>query len=239
MFPIGDENRGQRLTPYVNLSLIALNVLVFLYELMLSDRELSNFVYRWGTVPDEISGGHDLQTLLTSMFLHAGWLHIAGNMLFLWVFGDNVEDTMGHVRYLIFYLLTGIGAGLMQVIIDSGSQVPLVGASGAISGVLGAYIVLFPHGNIRTLILLGWIPLIFLVPAWAMIGYWIVLQFINGFLSLGVSTAEGGGVAYWAHIGGFVAGVALVWLFKDSDAHERQLEARRDTRPFQKVGFQR
>ncbi len=238
MFPIGDENRGQRLTPFVNLSLIALNILVFLSELMLSDRGLVSFVYRWGTVPAEISDGQDLQTLLTSMFLHAGWLHIAGNMLFLWVFGDNVEDTMGHLRYLIFYLLTGIAAGLMQVVIDSGSQVPLVGASGAISGVLGAYIVLFPHGNIRTLILLGWIPLIFLVPAWAMIGYWIVLQFINGFLSLGVSTAEGGGVAYWAHIGGFIAGAALVWLFKDGDAHERQLEARRDTRPFQKVGWQ-
>jgi membrane associated rhomboid family serine protease len=239
MFPIGDENRGQRLTPFVNVSLIVLNVLVFLYELMLSDRGLSNFVYRWGTVPVEISDGHDLQTLLTSMFLHAGWLHIAGNMLFLWVFGDNVEDTMGHLGYLIFYLLTGIGAGLMQVIVDSGSRVPLVGASGAISGVLGAYLVLFPHGNIRTLILLGWLPLIFLVPAWAMIGYWIVLQFINGFLSLGVSTEESAGVAYWAHVGGFIAGVVLVWLFKNRDAHERQLEARRDTRPFHKVGWER
>jgi membrane associated rhomboid family serine protease len=238
MFPIGDENRGQRLRPIVNYSLIALNIIVFLYELMLSDRELSDFVYRWGAIPAEISDGKDVYTLVTSMFLHGGWLHIAGNMLFLWVFGDNVEDTMGHVRYLIFYLLTGIAAGLLQTVIDSKSTVPLVGASGAISGVLAAYLVLFPHGNIRTVILLGWIPLVFLVPAWAMIGYWIVLQFINGFLSLSVKT-EGGGVAYWAHVGGFFAGLVLVWLFKDEDAHQRQLEARRETRPFQRVEMQR
>jgi len=238
MFPIGDENRGQRLRPIVNYSLIVLNILVFLYELMLSDRELTNFVYRWGSIPAEISDGKDLYTLVTSMFLHGGWLHIAGNMLFLWVFGDNVEDTMGHFSYLIFYLLTGIAAGLLQTAIDSNSQTPLVGASGAISGVLAAYLVLFPHGNIRTVILLGWIPLVFLVPAWAMIGYWIVLQFINGFLALSVKT-EGGGVAYWAHVGGFLAGVVLVWLFKDEDAHQRQLEARRETHPFQRVELQR
>jgi membrane associated rhomboid family serine protease len=236
MFPIGDENRGQRLTPIVNYALIAINVVVFLYELSLSDLDLLRFIYRWGAIPNEISNGNDLFTLVTSQFLHGGWLHIGGNMLFLWVFGDNIEDTMGHVGYLIFYLLCGAAAGLGQVIIDTNSLTPLVGASGAISGVLAAYIVLFPRGHIRTLILLGWIPLIFLFPAWFMIGYWIVMQFINGFFTLGVDTAEtGNSVAYFAHIGGFIAGLILVQLFKNDDAHQRQLAAREGYRRFQRL----
>jgi membrane associated rhomboid family serine protease len=240
VIPIGDENQGQRLTPVVNYTLIALNVLVFLYELALSDPSLTRFIDRWGAIPVQIAGGHDLYALVTSMFLHGGWLHIGGNMLFLWVFGDNIEDTMGHISYLLFYLICGIGAGLMQVFVDSGSRTPLIGASGAISGVLAAYLVLFPRGNIRTLILLGWFPLVFLIPAWVMIGYWIVLQFINGFLSLGVSTMEtGGGVAYFAHVGGFIAGLILVTLFKDDDAHQRQLAAREGSRAFQRVGWTR
>lgn len=239
MFPIGDENRDQRLTPLVNYGLIVLNFLVFFYELALSDDRLIGFIYRWGTIPAEVSGGHRLFTLVTSQFLHAGWLHILGNMLFLWVFGDNVEDTMGHLGYLIFYLVCGTAASAAQAFVDSGSQTPLVGASGAISGVLAAYLVLFPRGNVRTLILLGWVPLIFLIPAWAMIGYWILLQFLNGFLSLGVNTTGGSGVAYFAHVGGFVAGLLLVTLFKDDDAHRRQLAAREATRPFQRVGWDR
>jgi len=235
VFPIGDENRGQRLTPFVNYSLIAINVLVFLYELALSDRELFNFIMRWGAIPIEISNGQDYLTVLTSMFLHAGWLHIGGNMLFLWVFGDNVEDTMGHLGYLLFYLICGVAAALAQVYIDPDSRVPMVGASGAISGVLAPYLALFPNGLIRTLVLFGWIPIIFLVPAWIMIGYWAFLQFINGLLSLGPETIEGEGVAYFAHIGGFVAGLVLVWLFKDDDAHQRQLAARRGHRAFQRL----
>jgi membrane associated rhomboid family serine protease len=239
MFPIGDENRGERLRPLVNYGLIALNFLVFFYELALSDSELTTFIYRWGTIPAEVSHGHRLVTLVTSQFIHAGWLHILGNMLFLWVFGDNIEDTMGHIGYLIFYILCGIAAASLQVFVNSGSHTPEVGASGAISGVLAAYLVLFPRGNIRTLILLGWIPLIFLIPAWVIIGYWIVLQFINGFLSLGVRTQEGSGVAYFAHVGGFVAGLVLVNLFKHEDAHQRQLAAREGTRAFQRVGWNR
>jgi rhomboid family protein len=239
MFPIGDENRGERLTPIVNYGLIALNAFVFLYELALSDQNLADFIFRWGAIPHEISHGNRLFTLVTSQFLHAGWLHIGGNMLFLWVFGDNVEDTMGHLRYLIFYIVCGIAAGLMQVVVDSGSGTPLIGASGAISGVLAGYLLLFPRGNIRTLVLLGWFPLIFLIPAWAMIGYWIVLQFISGFLSLGVKTAEGSGVAYFAHVGGFIAGLVLVGLLKNDEAHQRQLAARAGTRPFQRVGWNR
>ena len=238
MFPIGDEHNGRVLTPVVNYTLIAINVLVFFYQLTLSDRALYGFIVRWGAVPAEISSGLDLFALVTSMFLHGGWLHIAGNMLFLWVFGDNVEDTMGHVRYLLFYLLCGLAAGLSQVVIDADSTIPLVGASGAISGVLGAYIVLFPHGKIRTLVFLGFFVTVVLIPAWVQIGLWIVLQFFNGFASLGVRTEEtGGGVAYWAHIGGFVAGALLVWLFKDQDAVDRQRAARAGNQAWQRVGL--
>jgi membrane associated rhomboid family serine protease len=185
VFPIGDEHNGRVLTPVVNYTLIAINVLVFFYQLTLSDRALYGFIVRWGAVPAEISSGLDLFALVTSMFLHGGWLHIAGNMLFLWVFGDNVEDTMGHVRYLLFYLLCGLAAGLSQVVIDANSTIPLVGASGAISGVLGAYIVLFPHGKIRTLVFLGFFVTVVLIPAWVQIGLWIVLQFFNGFAARG------------------------------------------------------
>ena len=242
MFPIGDEHNGRRLTPVVNYGLIAVNILVFVYQLTLSDlgrnSPLEQFIFRYGAIPDEISSGNDLFALITSQFLHGGWLHLGGNMLFLWVFGDNVEDTMGHYSYLFFYLLSGIVAGLAQVVVDPSSGIPLVGASGAISGVLGAYITLFPKGKIRTLVLLGFFPLVFLIPAWIQIGLWALLQFFNGFASLGVDTQEvGGGVAYFAHIGGFVAGVVLVWLFRDRDSHQRQLAARVNTQAFQRVGW--
>jgi membrane associated rhomboid family serine protease len=168
------------------------------------------------------------------MFMHGGWLHIAGNMLFLWVFGDNVEDTMGHVKYLFFYVICGLAAGGLQVMVSPDSRSPLIGASGAISGVLAAYLVLFPRGKIRTILLLG-IPIMVLVPAWGMIGYWIVIQFINGILSLGVQTRDTSGVAYFAHIGGFIAGAALVFLFRDRDIHQQQLDARANNRAFQRT----
>jgi membrane associated rhomboid family serine protease len=235
MFPIGDENRGIRLRPYVNWGIIALNILVFLYQLTLSDFDLTKFIFDWGVVPNDVSHGDHLYTLVTCMFLHGGWLHIAGNMLFLWVFGDNIEDTMGHIRYPIFYLLCGIAASGLQVLINSNSNTPLIGASGAISGVLAAYLVLYPKGKIRTILLIG-IPFIVLIPAWGMIGYWILIQFINGIASLGVRTAEtGGGVAYFAHIGGFIAGVILVWLFRDPDIQQRHLDARSGSRSWQRT----
>ena len=242
MFPIGDEHNGRRLTPVVNYSLIAVNILIFLDQLTLpdtrSDPALFEFIFRWGAIPDEISAGSDLFALITSQFLHGGWLHLGGNMLFLWVFGDNIEDTMGHYSYLFFYLLSGAIAGLAQVVVDPGSEIPLVGASGAISGVLGAYITLFPHGKIKTLILLGFFPLVFLIPAWIQIGVWVLLQFVNGFASLGVPTEEtGGGVAYFAHIGGFLAGFVLVWLFRDQEALEHQRAARAGHRAFQRVSL--
>jgi membrane associated rhomboid family serine protease len=234
MFPIGDENRGIRSRPVVTWAIIALNVLVFLFQLTLDEGDLVRFIMDWGTVPREISNGDDLFALVTCMFLHGGWLHIAGNMLFLWVFGDNVEDTMGHLKFLVFYLICGIAASGLQVVVDSDSRIPLIGASGAISGVLAAYLVLFPKGKIRTLIFIG-LPIVVLVPAWAMIGYWIVIQFINGAASLGVDTAEtGGGVAYFAHIGGVKAGAALVWFFRDPDIQQRQNEVRAGHRAFER-----
>ncbi len=241
MFPIGDENRGQRLRPLVNNALIVLNVVVFLYEFALPERGLIRFINRWGAIPERIVDGADLVTLVSSQFLHGGWLHLLSNMLFLWVFGDNIEDTMGHLGYLAFYLLAGVIAALAQVVVEPSSGVPLVGASGAISGVLGAYIVLFPKGKIRTAFLIYFIPLIFLIPAWIQIGIWILLQFVNGFAALAVTTQEtgGGGVAYFAHIGGFVAGLLLVWVFRDETAHRRQLAAREGRRAFERVSWGR
>lgn len=234
MFPIGDENRGMRSRPYVTWGLIALNIIIFLYQLTLSKPDLEQFFSDWGTVPSYISNGDQLYTLITCMFLHGGWLHIGGNMLFLWVFGDNIEDTMGHGRFLAFYLLCGIAASALQVVIDTQSTTPMIGASGAISGVLAAYLLLYPQGKIRTLLIIG-VPIMVLIPAWGMIGYWIVIQFINGLASLGPTTAETkGGVAYFAHIGGFLAGAALVWIFRDREMQQRHLAARSGNRAWQR-----
>jgi membrane associated rhomboid family serine protease len=225
MLPISDDNRGRRSVPVVTYVLIALNVLVYIYEFLLSDRQLSAFFNDWAVIPDEISNGQAYYTILTAAFLHGSWFHLGSNMLFLWIFGDNVEDVMGHARYLIFYLLTAVGASLAQVFIDPNSTVPMVGASGAISGVLAAYIVLFPRGRIVTLIVLGVFFTATMLPAWVMIGYWIVLQVISGVGSLG-GMQDGGGVAFFAHIGGFIAGLVLVWFFRDKQRQEAQRIAR-------------
>ncbi len=206
MFPIGDDNQEVRSTPVITWGLIALNVFVFVVELAVG-RGLDRFIYQWGLLPVEISSGRDLHTLLTSMFLHGGITHILGNMLFLWVFGDNVEDRLGHVRFLIFYLATGLAASAAHVLVDPASAIPTVGASGAISGVLGAYIVLFRSNRVR--VLLGYF--VTDVPAWAMIGFWAAQQFIATFTTIGnTNLTRGGGIAYAAHAGGFVAGVILV-----------------------------
>jgi membrane associated rhomboid family serine protease len=226
VIPISDDNRGRRSTPYVSYTLIALNVLIYLYQVILPRREEFEFILRWGAIPADVSDGQRVFTLATCMFLHGSWLHIGGNMLFLWVFGDNIEDVMGHVGYLAFYLLTGVAASAAQVWLDTSSQVPLVGASGAISGVLAAYIVLFPRGRVVSLIFLGIFVTTILLPAWIMIGYWIALQLLQGLLSLGMRTAGTGGVAYFAHIGGFLAGLALVSIFADRDRTSWQRAAR-------------
>ena len=200
-----------RTTPYVTISLISLNVLVFLYELSLG-RAADAFTLYFGLVPAAFSW----VTVFTSMFLHGGILHVAGNMLYLWIFGDNVEDRMGHGRFLVFYLLCGVAAALAQTITAPDSVVPMVGASGAIAGVMGAYFVLYPKSRIVTLIPLFFFFQVIEVPAILFLGIWFVMQFLSGVGSI-VTTAGGGpagGVAFWAHVAGFVAGISGVIVFR-------------------------
>ena len=207
MLPLGDDDSGRRTVPIITYVLIAINVLVFVF-IELPQANLDNFLTRWGTIPSQIVVGKGLVTLITSMFLHANWLHIGSNMLFLWIFGDNVEDAFGHGLYLIFYLVCGIVASLAQVLVSPGSTVPGVGASGAIAGVLAAYIVMYGSRPVRVLIQ----GALTNVPAYVMIGLWIVTQVIAGFGSL--ADTQSGGVAYFAHIGGFVAGLVLTFLLR-------------------------
>lgn len=208
MLPLGDDNSRRRTLPVVTYALIAVNVLVFvLFEL--PNPNLAEFITQWGTVPAEIMAGRGLITLITSMFLHGGWAHLLGNMLFLWIFGDNVEDAFGHGLYTAFYFVAGLAASMAQVLLSPTSTIPGVGASGAISGVLAAYIVMFGSNRVRVLI--G--GMLTTVPAYVMIGLWIVLQFVNGFASI-ANTAQTGGVAYGAHVGGFFAGLVLTFLLR-------------------------
>jgi len=217
MFPLGDDRVEGGPAPLVTIGLVVLNVLAFLLELSQpSNGALQSFIQAWGVVPREYTTGRDLAptiplpfwtTLLTSMFLHGGWLHLGGNMLYLWIFGDNLEKVMGHARFLVFYLACGIAAGLAHIFFSSASNVPSVGASGAISGVLGGYLVLFPRNRVRVLTRGG----IVAMPAIAVLGFWILIQLVSGIGSLSART-ESGGVAYMAHIGGFVAGLVLVKL---------------------------
>lgn len=206
MFPIGDDDSGQRSVPIVTYVLIALNVLFFFVELSGGEP----FIEQWSVVPRRLTAnpGGDFITVFTSMFMHGGWLHLGGNMLYLWIFGDNVEDRFGHAKFILFYLLCGIAATIAQVLVNSGSNIPNLGASGAIAGVLGAYLILFPKGRVRVLMGRNVVPM----PALVVIGLWIVLQFVNGIGSI-TQSAETGGVAYMAHIGGFVAGLAMTFLF--------------------------
>jgi len=216
MIPIGDEQVTGGPPPLLNYALIALNVLAFLLELSQpSERALQSFITAWGVVPREYSSGHDIapliplpfwSTLITSMFLHGGWMHLGGNMLYLWIFGDNLNKVMGQVRYFLFYIVCGLAAGLAHIAFNSGSGVPSVGASGAISGVLGGYMVLFPRNRVRVMMRGG----ITAVPAYVMLGLWILIQIVSGAMDQG---GEGGGVAFMAHIGGFAAGLVLVKLF--------------------------
>jgi len=207
--------------PIVTVSLIVVNVIVFLFELSLGE-ELSEFFDLFGIVPATYfelkkSGAPFVLVyypFLTSMFLHGGWMHLIGNMLYLWVFGDNVEDRMGHLRFLVFYILCGVVAGYAHIYTNPNSEIPTVGASGAISGVLGAYFILFPHSRIITLIPIFFFFDLIEVSAFVFLGFWFVLQFFNGIASLGAATyATTGGVAWWAHIGGFIAGVLLSFIF--------------------------
>jgi membrane associated rhomboid family serine protease len=198
---------------------MALNILIFLVCLPLYDnpRELQQFYFDWALIPARLSAAEAPYTLLTSMFLHGGWMHIIGNMLFLFIYGDNVEDEMGHIPFLGFYLLSGLAAGLLQYATEPGSLVPMVGASGAIAGVMGAYLLFFPRARVDVFIFLVIIIRILPIPAWILLGLWFAMQFFGG-----LSSAPGsGGVAYWAHAGGFLAGIALaipLWLRRGATA---------------------
>ena len=220
MIPLYDDVPGRR-TPYVNYLLIALNVLVFAWEVSLGP-QLESVIQQIAFVPARFSPGAGLGAwipIFTSMFLHGGTWHLVSNMLALWIFGDNVEDRMGHLRYLLFYLICGVAAALVHYAANSTSTVPTVGASGAISGVLGAYLVMFPTANVYTLIpiFFFWVEII-RIPSIIYLGIWFLSQLFNGLFSLSADTLQSaGGVAWWAHVGGFVAGMILVWVFRQPE----------------------
>ena len=239
MFPYSDASIQHRTFPYVNSALIGISVLVFFYEIFLGgigtitgsgDLDLDIFFFKWGFISQELTSGNTFDTLNTgfgqvgiktpvptvftifsSIFMHGGFMHIAGNMMFLWVFGDNLEDKFGHVKYLVFYIISGIAATLAQWAINTDSQAPLIGASGAISGVLGAYLMIYPNNKVKALIVLYLITVVEMRAMW-LLGAWFVWQLIQGSLSLGM--ADSVGVAFFAHIGGFVAGMVLAVLHK-------------------------
>jgi membrane associated rhomboid family serine protease len=231
MLPLRDDNPTE-ITPLVTATLIGACVMVFLYQSVLPSGGEVRFVFQYGAIPAIVFGHATLQsdmapipgyaTLLTSMFLHGGWMHLLGNMLYLWIFGNNVEDVMGHVRFIIFYVVCGVCAALSHAGIDPASTVPMVGASGAISGILGAYLLLFPRA--RVLILAPYVGTTY-VPAGVVLGLWFVMQVFSGGASLG---AQGGGVAFFAHVGGFVTGGLLIGFFKRSDV--RFFAPHRETR---------
>lgn len=216
MIPLRDT-LPSRSTPVVTIGLIAANVLAFLYEMSLDPYTLNEFVQTYGMVPERFAWS----AVLTSMFLHGGWMHILGNMWFLWIYGDNVEDVLGRVRYLVFYLLSGAAAVLLQVVIDPDSRIPIIGASGAIAGVMGAYMIKFPHARILTLIPIFFIVTFQEIPAFLILIYWFVIQFFSGVGSI-ASAHQGGGVAWFAHIGGFLAGMMLIRLMAARERYRRR-----------------
>jgi len=222
MLPLRDD-QPRYSTPYITYFLIGLNLLIFLFEAALEPASLKNLVYQFGVVPAHFTAflaGSPKYPLVavvlpffTSMFLHGSWMHVIGNMWFLWIFGDNIEDYLGHFKYLLFYLISGLGAAFAQVILNPHSRLPTVGASGAIAGVLGAYFLLYPRAKV-----LIWFPIFFLfyLPAWVTLGYWFAMQFVSGAATSIANYSEtSGGVAFWAHVGGFVAGIVLIKLFPE------------------------
>ncbi|MBM4042533.1 MAG: rhomboid family intramembrane serine protease [Planctomycetes bacterium] len=239
MFPYRDHNPSGT-APVVTVTLIALNCIAFVVELQQGEG-LGDFLKGYGLRPARVFAGaapeavplavpwrpeqrqvHSVPvwlTFFTSMFLHGGWMHLLGNMWYLWIFGDNVEDRMGHIKFLVFYLLCGLAAAGAQLAANSGSNVPMVGASGAIAGVLGAYLLAFPYARVSTLIFLGFFITVVQLPAFILLGFWFLLQFFSGMESM--TLAETGGVAWWAHVGGFVAGMLLLFVFQKPEPKRR------------------
>ena len=238
IIPLKDDIPS-RTTPVMTIMFVAMNVLTFMYQLSLEGgghaRAAEAFVYEFGAIPCRLTAScppgsvpglvadfpHPFVTILTSMFLHGSFAHIAGNMLFLWIFGNNVEDAMGHARFVLFYLLCGVAAAVGQTMVNPASRVPMVGASGAISGVLGSYLLLYPRARILSLLTFGFFIKFVHVPALVVLGLWVVVQFAFGFLTLRVSRGEGQGVAWFAHIAGFVAGLVLLFVFRPRRAVRR------------------
>ncbi|RLF61415.1 MAG: rhomboid family intramembrane serine protease [Thermoplasmata archaeon] len=216
MLPLKDENPTESFT-IVTYLLILVNVLVFLYQVKLSffsPDSYVRFIHTYGMVPREIILGNRLYTLITAMFLHGGIVHLLGNMLYLYIFGNNIEDVLGKVRFIIFYFVCGFFASLLQIIVNPYSSIPNIGASGAISGILGAYMVLFPRARIHTVVFLGWFITTITIPAIFFLGFWFVLQLFAGIGSLPYLQQNVGGVAYFAHVGGFVAGMVLIKVMR-------------------------
>jgi len=219
MIPLRDNIRS-RTWPIVNTALIIANAVVFVFELRLPQGSLASFVSQWGLIPAELLADPIMQwyRIFTSIFIHAGWVHFLGNMLYLYIFGDNVEDRLGHMRYVVFYLVCGVSASLLQVHFSRGSMVPMIGASGAIAGVLGAYFILYPKARVLTLVPIFVFIRIVEIPAFVLLGFWFIIQAWSSTLSLGSRAVHGdvGGVAWWAHSGGFITGVILVFFLSRS-----------------------
>tara|TARA_B000000532_G_C18791691_1_gene372933 strand:- start:19 stop:744 length:726 start_codon:yes stop_codon:yes gene_type:complete len=218
MIPLKDDNPTST-KPIVSYGIIGFCILIFFAQLGLSEQELRDFTYSYGLIPSVLMGIDQLPndlfkispvgTIFTSMFMHGGWMHLIGNMLYLWIFADNIEDDLGTLNFVIFYFVSGIGAAMSQVLIDVNSQIPMIGASGAIGGVLGAYLINYPNAKVLVLIPLGFFSQLIKIKAIYVLGFWFILQFINSFLS----SSSGGGVAYAAHIGGFITGLILILFF--------------------------
>jgi membrane associated rhomboid family serine protease len=218
MFPLRDTEPSYS-KPVVTILLIVVNILVFLYWKISLDPD--GFIAAYGLIPDRFH----FSNVITSMFLHGGWQHILSNMWFLWIFGDNIEDILGHGKYLLFYLLCGVVAALAQVAVSPNSPIPIVGASGAIAGIMGAYMIKFPHSRILTLIFIVVFFTTIEIPAWVMLIYWFVLNFFSGVGTLGTSqVSQGGGVAFFAHIGGFIAGIALISVMGPRQRYTRGID---------------
>jgi len=223
MFPLRDDN-PTTITPIVTWALIAINAMIFLYQVSLGPRDLRLFVYQYGAIPSVVTGEQRLPanvavippilSMVTNVFLHGGWMHLIGNMWYLWIFGNNLEEAMGRLRFILFYLLCGILASITHILFNMNSSIPSIGASGAISGVLGGYLMLYPRARVLTLIYLGFFVRLVQIPAAFMLGFWFVLQVLSGSMA---GNQQGGGIAFWAHIGGFVAGILLVGLFKKKE----------------------
>lgn len=212
MIPLRDTQPSNS-RPVMTSIIIALNVLIFLYELSLDPFSQNYFIATYGIIPARFHAG----TLLTTMFLHGGWMHLIGNMWFLWIYGDNVEDILGHWKYLLFYILCGVAAGLIHLLFNPDSRIPTIGASGAIAGVMGGYIVKFPRSQILTLVPIFLFFTTLEIPAAIILGYWFLLQFFSGFGSIGHSNLSEGGIAWFAHIGGFIAGALLIFAMGTRD----------------------